>query len=74
MCIRDSPCNVADHLNRQLALRRVDCGNKYASVLFHINLCAGIGNDLLNNLAARPDQIADLIHINRQGSDLRRIR
>ena len=53
--------------------RGVDASDVDATVLLNVDLRAGLRLDLLNHLAARPDDLADLLRIDLDRDDARRI-
>ena len=46
-----------------LCIVKVNRGNKYLTVLAHVNLAVALGANLLDGLAAGADDLADLVHV-----------
>ncbi|MNW47842.1 hypothetical protein D3C74_251860 [compost metagenome] len=67
----DDPFDNRTRFAVHLFVRRSD---KYAAVLFDIDFHAGFFDDLVDDLAACPDDIADLVRIDVHDNDLRRVR
>ena len=69
----ERPGQVFDSLLRRVACRAVYRRDIDRAVLLDVNLRTGIGGDLLDRLAARSDDQADLLGFDVQRDDARRI-
>ena len=65
--------NAFDHLDSLISSLGVNSSDKYATGIIDINLSAGFVNNLLDHLAARSDNLSNLIRIYMDSSNLRSI-
>src|SRR5262245_31654018 len=66
--------DLADTRERDLRTLRVDRDDAHGSVVFDLDLGAGLFLDALHNLASRSDDLADLVGRDGDGGDLRSVR
>src|SRR5690606_989935 len=59
---------------RLLARVRIGGGDEYPAVVLDVNGHAGLVDDLVDDLAAWPDDFPDFVHWDRQRDDARRVR
>ena len=73
-----NPKDVFEHNAKpefdEVAILDIDGGDEDRAVLLDINLRIRIVDDLFDHLAARPNDVADLVDVNVHGRDPRRIR
>ena len=65
--------DVVDHLLGSVARCTVDRSDEDVAVVVDVDLCAGIGADLLDGLAAGADDLADLVDGDDHGDHLGRV-
>ena len=65
--------NVLDDRLRLLCALAIRSRNEDRAVLLDVDLCPRLFDDLLDRLAARADDLADLVHMDLHDRDARRI-
>src|SRR6185436_2753524 len=60
---------LLDDRDRLLRGRAVGRRHVHAAIVFHVDLDAGALDDAPDHLAARPDDVADLVHGDLDGDD-----
>ena len=57
-------CNGFNNHKCALCIITVNCGNKYLAVIIDVDFAVAVGLNLLNNLAARTDNLTDFVGMN----------
>ncbi len=65
--------NIGDHLDTAIGGGAVGGVNLHAAIVFDVDLATGGLDDATDHLAARPDQLADLVGRNLHGEDARSV-
>ena len=65
--------NGLDNGQSPVAVVDIGAGNEHVAVFLHVHLNIALGADLLNDLSAGADDLADLIHRNGDGEHLGRV-